>query len=461
MQSSGGREVPVEQLAKRRWLQHYTLVRWVTLIAFVLAATLVHFGLRLRALAPVLGVAVAVAAYDIALRALRFRRERRGGGRGGNCHWRQRLALIQSAADVVAITVMLRFLGGVENPLFLFYLVHIGFASVMLKRSDALKVMGLGILLFSSLALTELLGWLPHVHLAGFAPPGLHQQAAYVVVLVAAFAVAMIALTVGLTSILRLLRAQTQQRALDRDEQLADLDRMRAYFLGMASHDLKTPLAVVSNYLQTILGGFTGDVNTKQRQWMERANLRVGELIRLIDDFVDVSQLSPDRIRKEMTQVSLADTLEESIGDIRHQIDEKGIRLRIDVPPRLPTAIASPRRLQRVVTNLLGNAVTCTPRNGEVHVQVRHENQCLRVAVVDSGPGIPRRYLQDVFEDYRQVRRTEFVPGAGLGLSTARRIIEAHGGTIWVDSPHLEGEEGCCFSFTLPCAELAEDEPGE
>jgi len=364
-------------------------------------------------------------------------------------------------ADLIALTALLHFLGGVETPLFLFYLVHTGFASVMLTRFDSFKVMGLGIVLFSGLAAMELLGWQSHIHLLGFAPPDLHRQTAYVAVLVVAFAIAMVVLTAGLTAIVTLLRDQWQRRALDRDRQLADLDRMRTYFLGMASHDLKTPLAVVSNYLQTILEGFTGDVNLKQRRWMERANLRIGELIRLIDDFVDVSQLAPDRIQTELREVSLSHTLERSIDEIRHQVDEKGITLRVDMPPRLPAVIASPRRLQRVVTNLLGNAITCSPRSGEVQVLVHHESQRLRVDVVDAGPGIPRRYLPDVFEDYLQVQRAEFVPGAGLGMSTARKIIEAHGGTIWVESPCFENGKGCRFSFTLPCGMHAEKGPRE
>jgi len=77
--------------------------------------------------------------------------------------------------------------------------------------------------------------------------------------------------------------------------------------------------------------------------------------------------------------------------------------------------------------------------------------ETLRVDVTDAGPGIPRRFLPDVFEDYLQAQRAEFVPGAGLGLSTARKIIEAHGGTIWVESPCFENGKGCRFAFTLPC----------
>jgi signal transduction histidine kinase len=236
---------------------------------------------------------------------------------------------------------------------------------------------------------------------------------------------------------------------------------MRTFFLGLASHDLKTPLAVVSNYLQTILDGFVGEVNHKQRRWMESANRRVLELIRLIDDFVDVSQLAPDRIATEMRSIALRTAVENSIREIQHQIDEKSILLRIDIPSHLPPVCASPHRLQRVLTNLLVNAVTCSPRRGEVCLSVNHREQTVRVDVVDAGPGIPRRYLPDVFQDYLQVQRAEFVPGAGLGLSTARKVIEAHGGTIWVESPCFDDGQGCRFVFTLPCDIQRDDSPRE
>jgi signal transduction histidine kinase len=122
---------------------------------------------------------------------------------------------------------------------------------------------------------------------------------------------------------------------------------------------------------------------------------------------------------------------------------------------------AAPRRLQQVVTNLLDNAIKFSPRQGEVALEVRQEGDGIRVDVVDTGPGIPTLYMTHIFEDYFRVRRKEFVPGAGLGLSTARKIIEIHGGEIWVESPCFEDDKGrkygSCFSFTLP-GYRAEDE---
>jgi signal transduction histidine kinase len=234
---------------------------------------------------------------------------------------------------------------------------------------------------------------------------------------------------------------------------------MRAFFLALASHDLKTPLAVVANYLQAILDGFVGEIGgnvEKQRHWMERANVRVLELVRLIDDFLDVSQLVPERILAEMERTALSDTVQRSVEEVRARAERKEITLRVELPQQLPLVHAASRRLQQVITNLLDNAVKFSPRRGEVVLEVCQQGDGVRVDVVDTGPGISTLYMPHIFEDYFRARRKEFVPGAGIGLSTARKIVEAHGGEIWVESPCFEDAEGrrygSRFSFTLQTA---------
>jgi two-component system clock-associated histidine kinase SasA len=126
---------------------------------------------------------------------------------------------------------------------------------------------------------------------------------------------------------------------------------------------------------------------------------------------------------------------------------------------------AAPRRLRQVITNLLDNAVKFSPRQGEVVLEVHRHGDEVRVDVVDAGPGISTLYMPHIFEDYFRVRRREFIPGAGLGLSTARKIVEAHGGRIWVESPCLEDAEGrksgSRFSFTLRAAAHTANEKHE
>lgn len=448
----------VEELGLCRWLCLYIRLRWLAISAALFTTLMARAVLGIGVpMFPVLGVIAVIASYNSLFGIWQRRRERRDLEPESAARWCRRFALVQVIADLIAMTVLLHFVGGVETPFFLFYLLDVGFASILLSRRDAYKVLALAVGLFVLLIGTELLGWLPHVHLEGLVPPDLYQEQTYVVAVMVSFVATLVLLTVGATTIVAELRCRCEQqaRAQEREleeisQKLAELDRMRVFFLGLASHDLKTPLAVVANYLQAILDGFVGDVNEKQRHWMERANTRVLELIQLINDFLDVSQLVPERILVEMEPVVLSDIVQRSVEEVQDRAKAKDVTVRVRLPQQLPLVHAAPRRLQQVVTNLLDNAIKFSPRGGEVLLEVRQQGDGIRVDVVDTGPGIPALYMPYVFEDYFRARRKEFVPGAGLGLSTARKIVEAHGGEIWVESPCFEDGRGSRFSFILP-----------
>jgi signal transduction histidine kinase len=457
-----GAGVPFAELGLLRWLRQYVQLRWLAVGAVLLGTLVARFALGIGVpLFPVLSIALVIAFYNVLFTIWQQKYRQYPRESETRMRWGRNFAFTQVIVDLVALTVLLHFIGGIESPFFMFYLFHVGFGSMMLSRRDAYRVMGLAIGLFVLLVGTEFLGWLPHVHLEGFVPPDLYQEQGYVAAVLVSFAATLIVLTAGATAIVAELRRQWEQQARAKERELEatarkldELDRMRVFFLGLASHDLKTPLAVVANYLQAILDGFVGEVNEKQRRWMERANVRVMELTRMINDFLDVSQLAPERILEEMEHMSLIDTVQQSLEDVRVRAEEKEIALRVELPKQLPPLHAAPRRLQQVITNLLDNAVKFSPRKGEVVLKVYQQGEDeIRVDVEDTGPGIPTLYMPHIFEDYFRARRKEFVPGAGLGLSTARKIVEVHEGELWVESPYYEDaegkERGSRFSLTL------------
>jgi signal transduction histidine kinase len=452
--SDGCAGLLVEELGLCRWLRQYIRLRWLAIGALLLGTLVARVCLGVGVpLAPVLSVIAVIVLYNVVFDIW----QRRGLEPERAACWCRRFAFAQVVADLIALTVLLHFVGGIETPFFLFYLFHVGFGCILLGRRDAYAVMVLAIGLFTLLVGMEFLGWLPHVHLEGFVSPDLYRERTYVAAVLVAFVATLTASTVGATAIVAELRCRCEQQTRAQERELAEisrkleeLDRMRSFFLGLASHDLKTPLAVVANYLQATLDGYVGQVNEKQRYWMERANIRVMELIRLINDFLDASQLAPERILDEMERMRLSDAVERSLEQVRARAEERDVTLRVELPRGLSPVVAAPGRLQQVITNLLDNAVKFSPRGGEVVLEVRQQRDGIQVDVVDAGPGIPTLYMPHVFEDYFRVRRKEFLPGAGLGLSTARKIVEAHGGEIWVESPCFEDGRGSRFSFTLP-----------
>jgi signal transduction histidine kinase len=456
MKGKGAPRLPGEKIELIRRLRQYILLRWMVIGVALLVVLAARFVLQVGVpLLPVLGILV-ISALCNTLFSLWQRRHERNGPNGKTMRWGRRFAFAQIVTDLIALTIFIHFTGGVETPFFLLYLFHVGFASILLNRRDAYGVTALTIGLFVLLIGLEMYGWLPHIHLEGLMLHCLHQETVYVATVTAGFVVTLIVLTAGATSIMEELRHQWVQQAQAREReveeinaQLADLDRMRTFFLGLASHDLKTPLAAVANYLQAILDGFVGDVDDKQRWWMERANLRTLELVRLINDFLDVSQLDPARIVAEVEPMTLGDVVQRSIEEVQTKAEERSITLQVDLP-QLPLVHAAPHRLQQVITNLLDNAIKCSPRHEAVVLEAHQQHNVIQVDVTDAGPNIPIFCIPHVFDDYFQAQRKEFVPGAGLGLCTARKIVEAHGGEIWVESPCFEDDKGSRFSFTLP-----------
>ena len=219
-----------------------------------------------------------------------------------------------------------------------------------------------------------------------------------------------------------------------------------ANVLSIASHDLKAPLAAVQSYLGVILGGFAGEVTDKQREMLQRSNIRISGFIEMIDNILDLSRFEASKMDIEALQLS--DVIGDSVASIAPLAQEKEVEVEVEIPDGLPQLSGSSKRLQQVVNNLVVNAIKFTPAGGKVSLKVRDTNDHIEVEVADTGIGISTDDLPNIFNDF--YRGTDTGAGAGLGLSIAKKIVEAYGGKIWVQSPCLETGVGSKFIFTLP-----------
>jgi len=219
-------------------------------------------------------------------------------------------------------------------------------------------------------------------------------------------------------------------------------------FLSMSAHDLKAPLSAIQSFLRVILDGFVGEINEKQRHMMERSSQRITELFTLISDLLDIPRIEMGQIVQEMVEVSPAQIINNFNEEGFNLAKQKGIKFSVDIPPELPEIMGSPPRLQQVITNLVTNAINYTTV-GEVKIKAMEQDADILIEVCDTGPGIPANEITKVFDDFYRGGNTE-VKGTGLGLSISKRIIEAHGGKIWVESPYKENAKGTRFCFILP-----------
>lgn len=220
-------------------------------------------------------------------------------------------------------------------------------------------------------------------------------------------------------------------------------------FISMVAHDLKSPLAAIQTYFGVMLGGYTGELNEKHSNMIEKSSLRIDALLELISDLLDISRIETGQIVQEMKDVSMAELAAEPIEDARRLAEERGLNLMADIASDVPPIRGSVTRLRQVFTNLLGNAIKFTDDGGTVTVRVFHANGQVIGEVSDTGPGIPEDELPRVFEDFYRASNVT-APGTGLGLPIVKRILEAHGGQIQAESPCTKTGEGSRFTFKLP-----------
>jgi signal transduction histidine kinase len=234
----------------------------------------------------------------------------------------------------------------------------------------------------------------------------------------------------------------------DKSRQLADASRHKSQFLANMSHELRTPLNAILGYTELVLDGIYGDTQGKMRDVLDRIQKNGRHLLGLINDVLDLSKIEAGQLSLALSDYSLKDVVQSVFSAVEPLAAEKNLGFRIEMPPKLPPGHGDERRLTQVLLNLVGNAIKFTD-TGEIAIKAEAQNGSFTVAVRDTGPGISEADRDKIFEEFQQADSsvTRKKGGTGLGLSISRRIIEMHGGRLWVES---DIGRGSTFSFTLP-----------
>jgi two-component system, NtrC family, sensor histidine kinase KinB len=229
---------------------------------------------------------------------------------------------------------------------------------------------------------------------------------------------------------------------------LSEVSRLKSEFIAAASHELRTPLTSVQMGIHLLLEGAPESLDERQRDILQVCREDTTRLDRLMRELLDLSKIESGAVTPHMAPVRPATLLNEAVNALRLQVEAKGIRLDVDAPPDLPHVAVDRGQIERVIGNLVTNAMRATPGGGTIAVAAESRGGEVAVSVTDTGAGIPRDYLSTIFEPFVQVPHAAG-GGAGLGLTISRRIIEGHGGRLSVQS---EPGRGSTFTFTVPLA---------
>ena len=233
-------------------------------------------------------------------------------------------------------------------------------------------------------------------------------------------------------------------------QQLAELDRLKAEFVSVASHELKTPINVILGYLQLLDEEVYGPLSTKQREVVRTVDVQTQSLARLVQQLLDVSRFEAGGGKLDLRPTSLDQFLAELEETFRVLALQRGIAFRVVRLGTLPDEVLwDPDRINEVLGNLLSNAFKFTERGGTVELLADAVDHAVQLTVHDTGAGIPPEHLPFIFKKFFQADNQEAAThgGTGLGLAIAREIVAAHGGTIAVDSTV---GLGTTFQITLP-----------
>jgi len=250
---------------------------------------------------------------------------------------------------------------------------------------------------------------------------------------------------------LRRLVDEQQQAAAELrrlNDRLQQASRAKSEFLANMSHELRTPMNAILGFTEMLLDGLYGEVPAELDEPLRDIQTNGRHLLRLINDVLDLSKIEAGRMELALGEYSPGEVIDAVRASLRSLAADKGLEFVARVPRDLPVALADGKRITQCLMNLAGNAIKFT-REGRVEIGVDLEGDHLVYRVADTGIGIPKEELENVFAEFRQVDATitrEF-GGTGLGLSITKKFVEMHGGRIWVES---ELGQGSTFSFSIP-----------
>ena len=349
-------------------------------------------------------------------------------------------ANVQVLTDLVILTYFLHFSGSLENPFVFYFVFHMVIASILLSNRAAYLHATLAGLLLGLVVSGEYFGVLQHYHLSGFSSAehfyGKKYLAGYYFVLCSTLYITVFMAT----SIVNRLR--------EGESRLAEQDGLKSRYVLTVSHELKSSISTIQSCLKVVLDGLTGPVSEKSREFISRAETRSRSMLIFVKDLLDLSSI---RAEKDMQRnaVSFFDITGRAVDQLRPRLNEKKIDFRVETKLQVPVVFVNEEAIERVVVNLIENALRYTPACGKISIILVNSGGFIEMEVSDNGIGIAEEDLMHLFEDFYRAKNARAMEkdGTGLGLSIVKQILESHSGKIWVESQLGKGSK---FIMALP-----------
>ncbi len=435
-----------EEIRLLRGAYWLTRLRWVAIVCVPVCTYVAGniFGVALREVA-LYAIATLLFVYNVAVLMLLDQAVK--ADRQVPPRTVKRIIHLQICADLILLTVLLHFSGGIENPLVFFFIFHMIIASILLSARESYSQATFAVFLFGFLVLLEHKQYISHYCLKGFVPHCSQESTLYVLGTFGVFTTGLY-VAVYMANYIAIRLKHTEHAYREANVMLQEKDRIKDEYVSRVTHDIKGHLATIQGCLAVVVDRMTGKLGEQEEDLISRAHIRSIKLTNFVRALLRLTQMRLSN-KLEMADFSLGEALRNATGAVKAKAGDKSITLNCNINSSVERIFGNQFSIEEMVTNLLLNAIKYTPANGTIDVSAEHNENSVLVTISDTGIGIPKEEQDKIFDEFYRAtnaKRTER-DGTGLGLSIVKYIVERHGGQISVES---EQGRGTAFKLSLP-----------
>lgn len=347
--------------------------------------------------------------------------------------------------DLIFLTIILHFSGGIENPVYLFYAFHVVISSIIFPGTRPIYITTLVVFLFSSLVYLEYSGILTHYC---FLDSDLHANEFLIYVVLTVFTIT-VYVTMYICMTFMFIYRNIKRQIDQQNQQLTNADKQRSQFFRFSSHELKSPVVAVKSSIDGVLKNFSGQMDEKATDLLQRASLRASQMLEIIRELLELSKNRSRSADQSTELIDVNGVILEILEQQKIHVEEKALRISTSLTDEKLLIYASSDDMREIFVNLLTNAIRYTQENGSVTIETRDCGESVQISVGDSGIGIAKKDQTKIFDEFfrSENAKKEAKIGTGLGLSIVKQIVDNYGGNIDI---HSEIDQGTVFNITLP-----------
>ncbi len=348
--------------------------------------------------------------------------------------------------DLILLTVLIHLSGGVENPVYLFYIFHVVLSSIVLPRWYPFVIATFVIILFCGLIYYEYILAIPHYCVFN---TKIHENIALISLVVSIFTVTVYMTTYICTTFMKIFR-QSKRKIDILNRKLVKADQQKTQFFQYTSHELKSPIVAIKSSIDGVVANYEGKIEERAMNVLKRASVRSTQMLNILKELLELSRNRTLAPQVYTEKIDIYKILRKAVENEKSVAESKNIIIVKELDQSNPIRIGKISDFEKVFSNLIGNAVRYNKENGTVSVTANMiGNDILKIEIIDTGIGIPEKDLENIFaEFYRSENAKKIINfGTGLGLSLVKQIVENYSGST---SVYSEVDKGTTFTIYLP-----------